>query len=521
MIGNRPEGILSLSSKFNDDPRNSEVTIIMTSQMSIKSTSSDEDRITSSAVALQDAIDLPSHRQVTPPAVPTMNSRHLVTTLLRPETPAESGLSSPPLTIANGFHHKSTLSARYTQPSPEEISGATRDDLLAMLEASVAEVARLDLVASESRMSAAHFKLQHNLLSIETEETTKRMEVEHEMTRREVDLLQHAAYDRSETQGPEFITKIRVYCETLEDENAKLQRRLKHAKKLLESHEDEIDDLKNENAHMKQRIRENREHINTMRSPGGIFHSASPKSYNESYPATPQQYTRATPKRTPLTGRSVRHGQEPFAALLLADRVLSQDAHDSQPTTPVAPRRTQLPSTPGSKHNRASHSVIPQTPRSARAPTSNTLLPSIQFTPNIASRAPRDTPVSVRQSRERRRKSRDSTISASDDEGIAHYRETEEIQQSQASQSATEMLRADPRESFDVAASRTHTPTPITEKSSLLQAKILGPVTKLPSAASDKRKRESDVFPLEYAAAAKKVRADTSPGLRLAYTGLN
>ncbi|KAI4281977.1 MAG: hypothetical protein L6R38_003291 [Xanthoria sp. 2 TBL-2021] len=43
---------------------------------------------------------------------------------------------------------------------------------------------------SEARMSAAHSKLQHNLLSIETSEAASKAEVEREMTRREVQVLQ-------------------------------------------------------------------------------------------------------------------------------------------------------------------------------------------------------------------------------------------------------------------------------------------------------------------------------------------
>merc|ERR1711964_149007 len=45
-----------------------------------------------------------------------------------------------------------------------------------------------------------------------------------------------------------------------------------------------------------------------------------------------------------------------------------------------------------------------------------------------------------------------------------------------ASQSATEMLRADPRESFEVAASRTNTPIPADKH--FHQAKLYAPVTK-------------------------------------------
>ena len=45
----------------------------------------------------------------------------------------------------------------------------------------------------EARVTAAHSKLQHSLLSIETEESAKRAEVEHEATRREVQVLQEGS----------------------------------------------------------------------------------------------------------------------------------------------------------------------------------------------------------------------------------------------------------------------------------------------------------------------------------------
>jgi hypothetical protein len=125
------------------------------------------------------------------------------------------------------------------------------------------------------------------------------------------------------------------------------------------------------------------------------------------------------------------------------------------------------------------------------------LLPSAQFSPEADARVANTlTHHVMQQSHERRRKSRDSTISASDADEIArsNYRqESEEVQESQASQSATEMLRIDPRESFEVAASRSHTPIP-SDKNNLQQAKIFGSVTK--------RKREEELV------AMKKVRLD-------------
>lgn len=370
-----------------------------------------------------------------------------------------------------------------------------------MLQAAMGENKKLEAQLASSRMSEAHYKLQHTLLSIETTEAAKRMEVEHKMTKQEVTVLQHACQGR-DSPGKDFVANLKAYCYGVEEDNRILFRRLEKAKKIIEMKDDELAEARREEEKLRTRIRENREHLNYLRSPGGIFHVATPKTGHSSYPATPQQY-RSTPKHTPMTGRSVRqgrdHSQEPFAALLLADRVLSQE-NNSAPSTPIVSRRTD-PRTP-IRHNRGVQSLssLPTTPRSNRPGTSNsTLLPSVQFTPQAESRI-----TNAQPSRERRRKSRDSTISASDTEEIARaamssFRgESEEVQESQASQSATEMLRIDPHESFEVAASRTNTPTPTAEKSNLLQSKIFGSVTKH----AEKRKRgEEDI-----SSSAKKLR---------------
>ncbi|KAG0649911.1 hypothetical protein D0Z07_3694 [Hyphodiscus hymeniophilus] len=419
-----------------------------------------------------------------------------------------SVVSSP--TILNGIKRDVPNSATISRPNLEHLVDATETELREMVRALFVENEKLELIASEARMSAAHYKLQYNLLSMETEETAKRMEVEHEMTRREVSVLQYANQGRDSTPaGQEYVARVKAFAQSMEQENIALDNKLQKAKKMIEMKDEELQEAKDDKSRLLQRIRENREHMNVLRSPGGIFHVATPKVSHQSYPATPQQY-RGTPKHTPMTGRSINreHSTEPFAALLLAGNVLSQE-NNSAPTTPLVNRRSD-PRTPINRHNRGVQSLssLPNTPGSARPGTANsTLLPSVQFTPRGGSRNANHTPVL--QSRERRRKSRDSTISASDAEEIARaamasYREeSEEIQESQASQSATEMLRIDPRESFEVAASRTTTPTPNAEKNNLHQAKIFGSVSK-PTV--EKRKRLPDPYEEEYAAA-KKVRA--------------
>ena len=446
-----------------------------------------------------------------PPSTQTLNPRHAILSGVNGDiTPTYSALSSPPPTGANGYKRDGAAGATIPRLTSEELAGATNADLRKMLEVAAKEKQTLQAKLAESRMTAAHYKLQHNLLSIESEEVAKRMEVEHEMTRREVDVLQHAFQSR-ESPNQDYIAKLKNYCYAVEEDNKALSRRLENAKKIIEAKDDELASVKEKEERLLTRIRENREHLNYLRSPGGIFHIATPKPSNNSYPATPQQY-RSTPKHTPMTDRSVRqgrdHSQEPFAALLLADRVLSQE-NNSAPSTPNLSRRAD-PRT-SNKHSRGVQSLssLPGTPGSGRPGIANsTLLPSVQFRPEAESHL-----ASSQNERERRRKSRDSTISVSDNEELTHAEEmaravlssfreeSEEVPESQASQNAAEMLRIDPRESFEVAASRNNTPTP-SEKSNLLQSKIFGTVTK---GVAEKRKRGDDEVVAEYPT--KKLRA--------------
>jgi hypothetical protein len=453
------------------------------------------------------------HSSMTPPpSSQAPNTRRPISSLRDSITPEPNALSSPPPTVVNGTRKEAAHSMSLTRPTQEQILNASTEELQEMLKAVLAENSKLALIVGEARMAAAHHKLQHNLLTIESEDALKRMEVEQEMTRREIEVLQE---NRRDSASTEYIKKIKEYCKNLEDENVALHRRVEKAKRIIEDKEDQLLDAQEEIHRLQDRIRTNREHFNTLRSPGGPLHISTPKTS----PSTPQQY-RTTPKHTPATNRSsVRYvrertqdNQEKFNALILAGSVLSQE-NNSAPSTPVLGRRPE-PRTP-SRHNRGVQSLssLPTTPGSGRSQhvTSN-LLPSAQFSPESEARVASTLAHAVisqqQQPRQRRRKSRDSTISASDNDdeivqGHSFRVESEEVQESQASQSATEMLRADPRESFEVAASRSVTPSVVDKN--LQQAKIFGGITK--------RKLEDDVL----SPVAKKVRTGEGIGLGIGF----
>ncbi|KXH47753.1 hypothetical protein CSIM01_11703 [Colletotrichum simmondsii] len=444
-----------------------------------------------------------------------------------------SALFSPPATGHNAtVRRDGGLGTEYIPPAPQQVVEATADELRAMMQASIAEHAKL-------KMEAAHHKLQYNLLSLQADEDAKRAAVEHEMTRREIEALRTAEYSRhavrelsaaSESAQMKYL-QMKMWYEEAMDENEGLVRRVKMAKKVISHKEEEIIGLTEERDMLLNRIRENREHFHMLCSPGGIFHGAmTPKQPTVS---TPQQPHRATPKQqTPRSAnREARlvdrdHGPEPIAALLQA---LSQD-NNSAPSTPTTAVRPAPRMPPKHTRNAQSLSALPTTPlsRTQRHEQQSGLLPSVNLVPQSEPRyrysnsqmIPGTPPPAIQERvQERARKSRESTISADDNEELARQalesvaksasflsqasrtsrgarrplpggsgnEDEEEVYESQASQAASEMLRRDPRESFEVASSvgsRDGTPAPA-EKSARLQAKLFSGITK---SGADKRK---------------------------------
>lgn len=417
--------------------------------------------------------------------------------VVRAITPSLSMLSSPPSTTINGIRREVPVHGSYAVPSSQHVAEASAAELRQMLQAAIQENSRLEANVAKLRMSAAHYKLQHQLLGIETEEDKNRMEVEHDMTRREVEVLRMAEQAREargqrvsprHSASSRYIAELRAYCEAMDSEVRLLNRRLEKAKDIISDRDERLENILDDNRNYIRRIRENREHLNRLKSPGGIYASATPRQQDSRFPVTPQQY-RGTPQRTP---RSHHQGhedsQDSFAALLLADRVLNQE-NNSAPSTPTTSARPGAQRRHFHQHNRnvQSLSSLPSTPGRSRPMTGDGhLLPSVQFVPQSEPRYR----LMEEYQEERNRKNRDSTISVEDATEIAEYnREAREneLAESQASQSASQMLRRDPRQSFEVLGSPT--PLGVVDKSGLLQSKLFGNVTK---PGHEKRKRAKD-----------------------------
>jgi type II secretory pathway component PulJ len=300
-------------------------------------------------------------------------------------------------------------------------------------------------------MSALHFKLQNSLLSFTSNEAIKRAEVEHQLARREVEILQSSEY-RNRHGPPEVkplqpISNVELEAalkrnQELERVNATLDRRLRRAKKLIEQEKQKSELLMEENGRLKNRIRENREHFSWMIERGSL--SPSPRTQSR----TPQR--KPVPHFHDSTSPNMSRGEShPFAALLAADRVLNRESSDFQ----SSPQRMR-PRQHSNGHVRGTHSLssLPMTPSQSR-----TTREHLFFTP-------------TRNTQEEQR-DRDSTISASD---IEEADTEEDIPASQADSPATSMLRPDP----GVSQQETRAAAIAPKTSTLLQTKLFGQVRK-------------------------------------------
>ncbi|KAI0509705.1 hypothetical protein F5B22DRAFT_615700 [Xylaria bambusicola] len=475
---------------------------------------------------------------LTPPPSSQIPQNNIVAGIPRPcsDSQQTSTIISPPATTLYVPNRDRSNIAEFLPPTADQIDNATIDELRSMLQSSLTLNAKL-------KSETAHHKLQYELLSMQAAEDTNRANVEHEMIRREVEALRSAEHARQARRELEIrvdpiqakYRELQAAHDALTKEHSDLLRRFKSASRLVQQQAEEIYVLNDDREMLLNRIRENRQHFHMLCSPGGAFHGAlTPKT-----PSTSPQQHRTTPRQTPRSStRGGRHENETdaagFAALLQA---LKQD--NSAPTTPISASRP--PPRGQFRQHRAAHSLssLPATPY-ARARGNPGLLPSIDLVPRtepaqkFGSRVAPQTPTP-----RRRRKSRESTISAEDEdeanartmtlESVAaaaqsymshgshhsqrHEDEEEEVVESQATRAASEMLRRDPRESFEVASSvgsRDATPVPA-EKTQKLQTKLYAPVHKA-GMNTEKRKFSGGSNPDEV-----RVEAVTSPAKKLRY----
>lgn len=386
-----------------------------------------------------------------------------------------SALTSTPTT--------SRKNASKDLPSVEHVEHAGVEELRSMAKGLIGDL-------TDARITAANARLQHHLLLLETSQAAERAEVESQLSRRQVDFLRvkqskpdsRSIYPSASAVQPpvntlESLTQsmkdLESHCEALEELCDKLKR-----EKELQS--ERIQSLSEHNALLVTRIRENREHFTRIRERSPIFHTP-----REAYTTPRRKYPRYQDD-TPAHG--------PFAALIAADQILSQETA-SVPSTPTKSYGGRYKH----GHTRGAHSLssIP-TPQSKERPsTSDGFLGSQLLLSAPGSQL-------VNESAERERRDRDSTISVSSNENGG---DRDALTQSQASSLAADMLRKNPTTYESLRQLQDAEKT-----SNLLQSKIFGSVRKpLNESPSSKLKRQygfTDAHPKS-----KKIRSDEKVGL--------
>ena len=360
----------------------------------------------------------------------------------------------------------------------------------------------------ETRMVLAHTKLQLNLLTIEAEEAAHRAEVEHDMTKREVEVLQ-ASSPILRNRPPSFndaaspIFQIQQQLEIslqnaqeLEAENSQLSHRLKQAKRVIKHLDGKNSQLTEDNQLLRERIRQNRDHLNALRESGTQIFSQSPRPAFQ----TPPPRIKAS-----QSGSSRATGQNPLDALLMADQILREDP-TSVPSTPTPYRATRQ----NQGHTRGTQSLssLPSTPNRSRPLTAEEVLRTpvnqVIHSSQLAHSAPAPHVRNIAFSRNN--EDRESTISASEDEA----RTDEDVPASQASQAASSMLRRNPG-----VESGQSTPVSTSNQERLVQTNLRGKIVK--PRASDrgqKHKYDNDSAPEDEARSRKRPRTDSGRGER-------
>lgn len=387
-------------------------------------------------------------------------------TVLRTPTPPTPQLTSPPPTSKLPSQPSVLTDAAAALYSQERINDASQDELRSMVN-SLSDILR------DVRLSAAHYKLQYNMAAMESQESASRMAVELAMAQREIDVLQQAEEKRRAAMAaPEpnyqesanaanaiIMSEMGRQNQMLQSENEELRDMFEQQKRLTEHREGEIASLVEENDRLKTRIRMNRDHIAPLLEQ--MEHNSPRSVYGTPHQPTPRSRVSRVPP--PLTNEA--RGQSNFEALLLADKMLSQETA----TAPSTPTRANMPRSRFGHHRGAqSMSSLPHTPnRRIAQPRAE-----VPRTPPayIPSSVPQSAPPAhyAQKPANDRRQSSNSTITASsiDEEEAFTDREEDTIKESQASQMATSMLRRAPSSKQS------------SQSSTLVQSKIFGQVKK-------------------------------------------
>lgn len=409
-----------------------------------------------------------------PPSSQLLPDSQLDPAPVRTPSPPTPQLTSPPPTAKLSNTTALADAAAAVLYSHDQVDNASANELRSMVD-------HLTNALRDMRLSAAHYKLQHNMAVIESQEAASRMAVELAMAHRELDVLQQAeAKRRRAAATPEpshaesanaanaiLMAEMNRQNRILQAENAQLRDMFEQQKRLTEHREGELVSLIDENDLLKSRIRKNRDHMAPLLEQ--MHEHGTPRSTF----GTPHQPTPRRLHRTPHSNEHMR-GPNNFEALLLADKMLSQETA----TAPSTPRTAAYASkSRGHLRGAQSMSSLPNTPNRRSHPYARPPRTPPSYMPAAV---PHTAPPAHPQQKpaHERRQSSNSTITATsvDEEEACTDREDDRINESQASQMASSMLRnaPPPREM--------HAPP----STNLVQSKIFGHVKKGNSSARPK-----------------------------------
>lgn len=226
-------------------------------------------------------------------------------------------------------------------------------------------VASLEAMLREANARVAHYKMQHHLLTIETEDAAKRQEVEQIMLQREVEVLSSAVQKSGmgisspthpsdqTTSGSGEWTNHSARDRTLQAENQAVRSRLAKAEAVSSTRYSEKLVLEEENARLRKRILENREHYDNLRADAARIWSTkelsrNPTSNSNQYGRPPATHKKSLSMNTRNISAhpSTMQSTDGLSALLLADQVLSQESRmlsASAPSTPITGTRIKAP----------------------------------------------------------------------------------------------------------------------------------------------------------------------------------
>lgn len=385
----------------------------------------EQDRIASSNVAVTPPL---SSQQLAPPS-------RSITPSSRPPT---SHLSSPPLTVGARIDVTRAVEKDILSVSSERIRQASPEGLRSI-------IADLMPALQEARTDAAHYRLQYQMLTIESAEAVERIQVEMDMAQRELEVLQATEQQQepveqqpSPLKAAEVDPSVRsihvdLYNAIIKEIQDLKSRDFHHEatialqKRMIVQQESEIASMTDRIVMLRERLQENRDHLNRYRRGTSAMPEGTPRS------------ERSTPYRAP----SATYGREqrPFAALLHATDLMSHQP----PATPSTPKRKRthgpsMPTTPQTVQPRMSHNAY-ETPQSShtvhlKVPMSAPA-PRMPFLANIARAA----------NEVQRAHESDGTVSASDDsEAETEVPDQEDhLAESQASLLASDLLRTPTR----------------------------------------------------------------------------